>query len=42
MSHQEKPAGAHLMDRLRNEHVSLRWGVLALIAMLALLLNNAI
>ncbi len=42
MAHEEKPAGANLMERFRNQHVAVRWGVLALIAMLAWVLITAI
>jgi len=42
MSNEQKPAGASLMERFRNQHVAIRWGVLALIAMLAWLLITAI
>lgn len=42
MSNDQKPAGANLIERFRNQHVAIRWGVLALIAMLAWLLITAI
>ena len=42
MSNREKPAGARLMERFRKQHVALRWGIMALIAMVAWLLMTAI
>jgi len=42
MSHEEKPSGANLIERFRNQHVAIRWGALALIAMVAWLLITAI
>ena len=33
MTNGEKPAGARLMERFRKQHVALRWGIMALIAM---------
>lgn len=42
MTHEEKPAGANLMERFRNQHVAVRWGILALVAMLAWVLITAI
>ena len=38
MTNGEKPAGARLMERFRKQHVALRWGVMALIAMVAWIL----
>ena len=38
----QKPVGANLMERFRNQHVAVRWGALALIAMIAWLLITAI
>lgn len=42
MSKEQKPAGASLMERFRNQHVAIRWGVVALITIVAWLLITAI
>jgi hypothetical protein len=42
MSNEHKPSGAGLIERFRNQHVAVRWGALALIAMVAWLLITAI
>ncbi len=42
MSNEQKPVGAGLIERFRNQHVAIRWGALALIAMVAWLLITAI
>ena len=42
MSKEQKPSGANLIERFRNQHVALRWGAVALIVIVAWLLITAI
>jgi Fe2+ transport system protein FeoA len=42
MTEHEKPAGASIVERFRNQHVAIRWGAAALVAMIVWLLLTAI
>jgi hypothetical protein len=42
MTHEEKPSGAGIIERFRNQHVAVRWGAAALVAMILWLLLTAI
>ncbi len=42
MTEHEKPAGAGIVERFRNQHVAIRWGAVALVAMIVWLLLTAI
>jgi hypothetical protein len=42
MSKESKPSGASFMERFRNQHVAVRWGAAALVALIIWILLTAV